>query len=271
MTDLESDEERFLRAARAGMSPTAADAERVLVGVERALLGSLTLVATHGLAPASNAGRVSWLGAPVPRWFAACLALSTGLLGYLAGSHSRARTPGGTSIAPTTIAAPDTPSPASVRVDEGAARANNAVTESPSASNDAVPDRPSVSNDTIVEIAPAPRSSKVRSPSSASSALTMSEGRESPSDSSLNEEVRVMRRVERALRSDNPRLALALLSDLDRAVPRGQLGEERLAASVQARCALGYGSRAELLDGFKRDHPTSPYVNRVKKACEPEQ
>jgi hypothetical protein len=84
---------------------------------------------------------------------------------------------------------------------------------------------------------------------------------------SLEEEVRTLRRVERALRTENPRLAIALLGDLDRVVPGGQLAEERLAASVQARCLLGYGSAVALLEDFVKLHPTSAYLKRVRAAC----
>ena len=46
---------------------------------------------------------------------------------------------------------------------------------------------------------------------------------------SLDEEVRALRAVERALREGTPGFALSLLRELDRKVPNGRLLEERLA------------------------------------------
>jgi hypothetical protein len=77
----------------------------------------------------------------------------------------------------------------------------------------------------------------------------------------------MLRRVERALREQNPRFALALLGELDRAVPNGQLREERLAASTLARCALGSGSPSALLEEFSKRHASSAYLTRIRQAC----
>jgi hypothetical protein len=84
---------------------------------------------------------------------------------------------------------------------------------------------------------------------------------------SLEEEVRVMRRVERALRDDDPRLAVELLNELDRSVPGGALQEERTAAFLMARCELGAGSGAVLIREFVQRHPDSVYFARVRQAC----
>src|SRR4030095_1508121 len=83
----------------------------------------------------------------------------------------------------------------------------------------------------------------------------------------LDEELIQMRRVERALRENNPRLALALLGDLQRAVPHGKLGEERYAAEVMAKCGLGIGPPRVLADDFAEKHASSVYYARVMQAC----
>jgi hypothetical protein len=89
-----------------------------------------------------------------------------------------------------------------------------------------------------------------------------------PTGASLAEEVRVLRSVERALREGSPGFALALLRDLDRAVPRGALTEERQAMRAIARCTTGdvpFG--VDLAQDFAEHHPASVYGRRVEDAC----
>ena len=84
----------------------------------------------------------------------------------------------------------------------------------------------------------------------------------------LAEEVRALRGAERALREDHPGLALALLRELDRAVPNGRLAEERLAVRTIARCASGdvpFG--VSLAQDFSERYPGSLYDRRVTDAC----
>jgi hypothetical protein len=82
----------------------------------------------------------------------------------------------------------------------------------------------------------------------------------------LDEEVRLLRRVERALRDQNPRYAFALLGELDRTVPGGQLVEERQAARAMARCELEGGGDA-VVKKFAESHPGSAYLTRVVETC----
>jgi hypothetical protein len=87
------------------------------------------------------------------------------------------------------------------------------------------------------------------------------------SSQSLEAEVRTLRRVERALREQNPRLAFELLGELDRVVPGGELAEERLAAFSIARCALGAGAPTTITREFVKSYPSSVYLARVQQAC----
>jgi len=85
---------------------------------------------------------------------------------------------------------------------------------------------------------------------------------------SLAEEVRALRAVERALREGKPGFALALLRELDRAIPNGQLVEERLATRTIARCATGdVPIGVDLASDFAARHPDSVYGRRVTDAC----
>lgn len=85
----------------------------------------------------------------------------------------------------------------------------------------------------------------------------------------LDAELRTLRRVERAQRAGNPRLALALLDDLDRENPRGQLLEERAAARAVAECQSTFGpARSVVAERFRRRYGSSVYLPRVEAACE---
>jgi hypothetical protein len=85
---------------------------------------------------------------------------------------------------------------------------------------------------------------------------------------SLAVEVRALRNIERALRDGNPGLAQAFLDDLDRAVPGGQMREERSALRTIARCNAGQQPFGlDLADEFTAAYPSSAYRARVQQAC----
>jgi hypothetical protein len=88
-----------------------------------------------------------------------------------------------------------------------------------------------------------------------------------PDPHALARELRALRRVERALREQQPRRALELLGELDRDVPEGRLVEERLATFLMARCALGLGTPARLRGEFNDAYPRSVYRARVEQSC----
>ncbi len=93
-------------------------------------------------------------------------------------------------------------------------------------------------------------------------------GGRAPAAASLDAEVRALRSVERALRDQQPRLALALLRELDAAVPDGKLREEREATSTIARCLadeMPFG--VNLARDFAEHHSGSVYLRRVEQAC----
>lgn len=244
MIDLEADERRFLEATRRALSPTAADAERVLAAVGEAIalprLESLDTALPHSTPTKMlDAG---WRAA-LPRWlFTALLAGGVGALGYGAGFRAGARS------APLARATVNQSAPTQRPSEEKPVPGAPEVPSALPAAGDAR-DAP-------------PRPSLTRAETAAKHVMAK------PETGGLSEEVRTLRRVERALRDQNPRLALALLSELDSAVPLGQFGEERLAASIQARCSLGYGSASAEFEEFARLHPGSAYLTRIRQACE---
>jgi hypothetical protein len=81
------------------------------------------------------------------------------------------------------------------------------------------------------------------------------------------EELALLRRVERALRTQNPALALALIAELDEHFPDTRLAEERDAARVIATCGVGEGGARIRAERFSREHGGSVYAERVREAC----
>jgi hypothetical protein len=236
MDDGESELERdVLRSARRGFSPSRGDEERV-----RAAIAKLIAVAPpareNGHDGATSEAAASAVGRWLPRVLLGVALAGGGGVGYLAGyrvgvADGQARS----------VANP-------VRVT--AAPASRA--EQPS-SGGSGPERLPVAPEPVVPRAvAAPRSPLVVN--------------EPDGGLDLDAEVRLLKRVERALRDQNPRYALGLLGELERTVPGGQLVEERHAAKVMARCQLTGGSRA-LIEEFSKAHPGSAYSARVAETC----
>ncbi|HEY3498102.1 MAG TPA: hypothetical protein VGK73_25560 [Polyangiaceae bacterium] len=243
MTVSEQDEIEILAKARRGLSPRAGDAARVLSAIGPRLADS------PGSSPqgsATGAGASATLLRSRPSWLtvgalSAVVAASAGATGYYLGQangrastapHERSR------VAPPAGPAPE-PSARDLRDEAPAipAPALQPTPELPAASNPASPQRSSV--------APAPSG-----------------------DSELEMETRMLARVERSLREDNPRLALGLLGELDRNVPGGQLREEREAARVMAHCALGSETARTRAANFAQSHPASSYLGRIRETCQ---
>lgn len=225
--------ERLLTLGRRGLSPEPRDADRVRQALEQALArGDLG----HESSPKPVRAQPvrPTLPARLFKW-AQMLAFgaATGVSGYVLGVQ-QAATPvtHGAAIAPVasrTLTAPSLP--------------------------DVAPSAVSV-----------PEAAK-RAPRTAGVAATAAAP--TSRESSLELETRLLSRVERALRDDNPRLALGLLDELDQQVPRGQLLEERQAGRVVAECALGTAAAAGRAADFIERHRNSAYRARIEQACAP--
>jgi hypothetical protein len=230
----EEDQEIDLIArARRALSPSAGDQQRVREAVRRAVAGAPAPVAGNGTtaATATRASRLFALGA---------VAAVAGGIGYWGGHRAGVRD-GQARAAAQVIAVrplPELPAPAA------------AIVAAPAAPGTPPPQSPP----------PDPARHRHAAPPAKPVEL-------SPADS-LAEEVRALRSVERALRDEQPGLALALLRELDRAVPQGKLIEERQATLAIARCLGGevpFG--VDLGDDFAGRYPDSVYLARVAQAC----
>jgi outer membrane protein assembly factor BamD (BamD/ComL family) len=85
---------------------------------------------------------------------------------------------------------------------------------------------------------------------------------------SLPEEVRLLSKAEQQLSAGRADDALRTLGEHERRFPGGVLAEERLAARVQALCALGRVTEARAdLARLARAYPQSPHLDRARKFC----
>jgi hypothetical protein len=250
MTSLESNVERALEAARLELEPSSLDRERVRAAFG-ARLAALAVVASdfpegvpdaeHALPAAGNSlgffAKLKATGAS--GLVAAGVLVGAGAgAGYVAGRHDARSTAEVVTAmtAPTRAAEESHPVP-----DPPRALALGSAAVDPPVSKSA----PSGAR-TAVEIAPPPLL---------------------PSGDAFEDEVSLMRRVERALRAKNPQLARALLAEMDQRVPRGALLEERAAARVLAGC-LEDGDRGRATaERFLRERPRSLYGSRVRSLC----
>jgi hypothetical protein len=82
-----------------------------------------------------------------------------------------------------------------------------------------------------------------------------------------NEELALLRRAERAVRTDNSALALALIAELEERYPRTSLLEERRAIELMAYCSAGASDAAPRTQRFLREYPESAYAGRVRDLC----
>jgi len=81
----------------------------------------------------------------------------------------------------------------------------------------------------------------------------------------LAAEVELLSRAETALHNGKPGAALQVLNEHARKFSNGLLKEERIAARVQALCALGYRSEADAQMALLS--PKSLHGDRVRAAC----
>lgn len=89
-----------------------------------------------------------------------------------------------------------------------------------------------------------------------------------PTVSTLDDETRLVRDADAALRGGDAARALTLLDEHARLFPSGVLAEERAAERVLALCALGRTGEARTAAAtFLRDRPLSPLATRVRSSC----
>jgi hypothetical protein len=238
MSELEEREASFLAAARRGLSSTDADRARVRLGVAGAL--------AKGEVPEAEGAALEATGSPALLKVAIGLGLAAIVGGgaYTAGHHVGFSA--GVRAGRATV-----PRVSSTVVHEPPAARSEAALPAPSAPVSASSSRAVSARRVVPSAGPMPSSSPA------------------VGESGLDAELRTLRRVERAQRAGNPRLALALLDELDLEQPRGQLMEERAAARAVAECQSTFGPARSVVAGrFRERYGSSVYLPRVEAACE---
>lgn len=253
---------RSLARVRGELSPSGADKARL----RAAIFVSPTL-------PMANAGAVA--PAPLSRWVAVRMTGKLGLafgslllgggvaIGFWWGNEPGARAPGDLPSLPASASSVPV-EPSNVPVEPSSARASGSLPAADRQDLAANPADPSAA-------APAqiPKLQARAHAESAARAQTKSaESRKASVDLGLEHELALLRRVERAIRANDPALALALLAELDAGFPDTRLAEERLAARCIAECRAGKPDAQRNARRFILEHGSSVYRQRIGVACE---
>ncbi len=263
--------QQTLQLARRGLEPTEGARARVRLGLEQGLV-----------AAAAKSGP---LGLSLSKLRVGVAALGLGAAGFAAGWLSR-----GLSDAPpqpqSAVAAPQAPQGATRLEPTLAGKAPGAAPvlspdegrspgEPPSAAR--LPGAPPVQPFAFAKPAGQSRAQSAKAPSARAPAPAGSDDapregaraieRETPSNAGApaHNELSLLRRADRALRRGSPRVAMALLGDIDPSSAR--LGQERSALRLIAGCQLqSTGSKVEATH-WLQSYPESLYRKRVESAC----
>lgn len=238
MSDLSQELEELIIAGRSASSPTRADFERVLGRIRGEVGGLAASDALSGAASNTARQGVKWLSGKTIAVAAASVAF---LMGGMALWNSRR------------VAEPSD-------FDSGV---------QPQRSTSALPKmRAIVSGASTRELgtpaqAPEPAVTSQNSPRGPVPNASVREplrGRDS-----LSEEVSILSRAETELHNGRAESALRALGEHERKFPNGILTEERIAAKVQALCALG--RHAEANAQLTRLRPGSLHSEAARRAC----
>lgn len=228
--DQDQELERLLAATRVGTEPAPEAQARIRAGIER------RLSAGAGAAPMRR------LRIPV-----AALAALIGVAALSLWLVSRNDSRRGGAAAPSARSA----LPGSISLPGGAVRETVEVATTPARDSADVAAPPVAASSSGL-----PRRAATKPPAVAS---------DWPSAA---DELTLIREMQQALRSGNASRALGLAAEHARRFPAGSLSEERESVRTAAQCELDPGQRALLLKSFATRFGTSPYLARVKAACQ---
>lgn len=233
MSTLGPDARALVQAGRRAARPTAADRERVLQAVQQRVTAGAA--GTAAAAPALTKSLL-W---PWGSLAVVGLAVVGGLVMFSTRDEVARAAPSSDPIA---LAAP--------------AVAGQPAADSAAAAVVSVNQAPVVAP---ADLAPAPL---VLEPAVAS------KSRAARSSDRLAEEVAILERAEAQLHAGRHAAALTVLDEHRRKFPKGALAQERVAARVQALCALGRVDEADRELGIlTRLSPSSPHEGRARAAC----
>jgi hypothetical protein len=234
MSEHDPDATELLRAGRSAFRPDPADRDRVYASLSAALGASIPPAGAPPTGRTGGGTGASHLPARL-YWVAGGLAAIVMGAGLVVVPHLGARAP---APAPAHRAPDSLPPPVEAPAAAPASSAGVPVTET----------------------TPPSRGNGLARPAARSSTHP-------PSDS-LSEEVRLLSEAEEQLNRGLADDALKTLAEHERRFPTGALAEERMAARVQALCALGRTAEARSdLARLTRVNPRSAHLDRARRIC----
>jgi hypothetical protein len=143
----------------------------------------------------------------------------------------------------------------------------------PAAGTSAPPSTVPASRAATAPSGPAATAPSPRQPSAPARARAHAPRPAAAADADPGAELQLLERAERAVRSRNPALALALIAELEQRFPRSPLHEERRAIELMAHCqaqsagADAPSDSAGRFERFARRYPESVYSERIADEC----
>jgi hypothetical protein len=259
--------------AASGVQGASTNANVALGGATGRAMGSRVPAGGLPGAPSATATRTG----SVTRLTTSVLVGMGFVVGYWLGVHRAGDAPVGGAAATVVAAgepAPSEPLRSLPPADDEATGRNEPVATNGASATMTAPSTPSVASPSAAspsaaESSHAPRSGpRPRAPRAA----TPVDGAVSPRPPTSNpdpfaDELALLQRAERAIRSGEAPLAVSFLDELDRRFPHTTLSEERSAARVLAECALSSPDARPRAELFLRDRETSVYSDRVRRLC----
>jgi hypothetical protein len=243
MSELSSQDQELLAGARAAFEPSAEAEDRVLAAVLAKVGPGAPPAPSDGCGPPAGAAPAAPTASGIAKaWLSAGLALGLAAAG---GGYAALR---GARPAPAIVASAAAPpaEPPAASAEPPAASAEVPSTYAAPPEVAAPPSAPAA--------APRPR------PRPTASAA--------PDADTLRREAARLREVQRALRDGDPDRALRSLESPGASPAGGVLGEERLAARVQALCLAGRTAEARAaLAELRRLSLRSPQLARLSSSC----
>ncbi len=214
MSELSPELKALVVATKRRCLPTAADSERIHVAL-RARLGEAAFIGAESVQAVATSASSGIVLGKISVVSLAGLALIGGLWFFAARNHLEAASESKLAHTPT-------------------ATQEAAVNYAPSEIASTTPSSPELrANDVTATVYPASDHDVVRS------------GASHHTRDKLADEVALLSRAETALHDGRPTIALEILNEHERKFESGLLAEERIAARVQALCALGRTAAAD--------------------------
>ncbi|HEY8090081.1 MAG TPA: hypothetical protein VIF09_19605 [Polyangiaceae bacterium] len=238
MSDLTPDDDALLEQARAGLTPTADDHDRV----RRKVLARVALGVGAAGTTLTASGTAGGMTMATVLKIVGVVIVASGVVGATVMGRERGNE---TAVEHASVVVAAASSRAPIETPGATAVVAPAVLASPASVAPSTPP---------THVAPA--------------AIPSHRPVDPPGPATVADEARLLREADAARSSGDAARALTLLEEHDRRYPGGVLVEERSAERVVVLCALGRASEARAAgEAFLREHPSSPLAARVRASC----